>query len=70
MVMKSVRERAPWYLILAIFVHTTLNFSTIFLIPYFNYNVWLSEGYILLFAAVMAVFTVIQYKKQAVPKME
>ncbi len=68
MVMKSVRERAPWYLILAIFIHTTLNFGAVFLMPYFKFNMWMTEGFILLFAVAMAVFTVMQYKKQAVPK--
>ena len=63
-VMKSVRERKPLWLLLAFAIHTVTDFGVLLALN--TLDIWVIEAAILAVAILMALFVVKEYKKSSV----
>ena len=62
MVMKSVRQRKPIWLLIAFLLHTIVDTSVV-AVPYFGMDVWALEGLLLLCAVSILVAALVTFRK-------
>lgn len=63
LVMQSLRKKNLLWLLLALFMHSSVNFFSLFALNIMGLNIWLAELIVALFAVSLAYYALFEYKK-------